>query len=60
MISKKNTSKHVDVDKKVSKDDLAQTLAAELNKSTKDSGKVAYFLSEQEDPSAITDWISTG
>jgi recombination protein RecA len=60
MSNKKTTSKHVDVDKKVNKDDLAQMLALELNKANKDGGKAAYFLSEQDDPSTISDWISTG
>ena len=42
------------------KDDLLTDLAEVLNKSNKDGGKIAYFLDEQDDPSTITDWISTG
>ena len=41
-------------------DDLATVLAESLNKAYKDEGKVAFFLSEGDDPSLITDWISTG
>lgn len=48
-------------DKELSKrDELAEYLAAELNKSNKDGGKIAYFLDEEENPADITDWISTG
>jgi len=35
-------------------------LANELNKANKDGGKIAHFLDEQDNPSEITDWISTG
>jgi recombination protein RecA len=42
------------------RDELADTLAEALNKANKDNGKVAFFLNEAEDPSKITDWISTG
>jgi RecA/RadA recombinase len=42
------------------RDELASTLAEALNKANKDNGKVAFFLNESEDPSKITDWISTG
>jgi len=60
MAKKDITSKHVDVDKTVNRDELAELLANELNKSNKDGGKVAYFLDEKEDPSTVTDWVSTG
>jgi recombination protein RecA len=47
--------------KSVSKNDsLLSDLAAELNKNNKEGGKIAYFLDEQDDPSTISDWISTG
>jgi len=46
--------------KTTEKDDLLERLADELNKSNKEGGKVAFFLDEQEDPSSISDWISTG
>ena len=42
------------------RDELAELLANELNKSNKDGGKIAYFLDEEENPADITDWISTG
>ncbi len=57
---KENTSKHVDIENKVDRDELADLLARELNKANKDGGKVAYFLDEKEDPSTVTDWVSTG
>jgi recombination protein RecA len=57
---KESTSKHVTVDNKTGRDALAELLATELNKANKDSGKIAYFLDEKEDPSAVTDWVSTG
>ena len=46
--------------KTTEKDDLLERLADELNKSYKEGGKVAFFLDEQEDPSTISDWVSTG
>jgi hypothetical protein len=39
---------------------LLEKLANELNKENKDGGKLAYFLDEKDDPSSISDWISTG
>jgi recombination protein RecA len=59
-VMKKKSSTHVTNEKESSKDNLLEKLADELNKSNKDGGKVAYFLDEQEDPSAISDWVSTG
>ena len=46
--------------KTTEKDDLLERLADELNKSNKEGGKIAFFLDEQEDPSTISDWVSTG
>lgn len=60
MAKKDTSSKHVSVDPKVGRDELAELLANELNKANKDSGKIAYFLDEKDDPSTVTDWISTG
>jgi recombination protein RecA len=60
MTKKDSQSKHVDVGNVVGRDDLAELLAKELNKANKDSGKVAYFLDEKEDPSTVTDWVGTG
>ena len=48
------------VESKTDKDDLAELLSVELNKANKSGGKIAYFLDDKEDPSTITDWISTG
>ena len=60
MAKKDTSSKHVDVQPKVGRDELAELLANELNKANKDGGKIAYFLDEKEDPSTVTDWVSTG
>ncbi len=59
-MTKKSLSKHVDVKNSVTRDELSDLLASELNKANKDGGKIAYFLDEKEDPSTITDWVSTG
>lgn len=63
--SNKNTTESEDSKKKTTKsvsknDALLANLAAELNKNNKEGGKIAYFLDEQDDPSSISDWISTG
>ena len=55
-VSSKKTKKQ----KHTSNDDLLEKLADELNKSNKEGGKVAFFLDEQDDPSQISDWVSTG
>jgi hypothetical protein len=55
MTKKDTQSKHVDVDKTVGREDLAELLAKELNKANKEGGKIAYFLDEKEDPSTVTD-----
>lgn len=51
-------------DKKSSKIDVSDTLAEDLlaivNKASKDTGNVAFFLDKEDDPSNVTDWISTG
>jgi len=57
MATKKNRIEH---EVAPVRDELADSLAETLNKANKDSGKVAFFLSDSEDPSKITDWISTG
>ena len=41
------------------KDNLASVIADELNKQFKHQ-KVAYFLEEDENPTDVTDFISTG
>jgi recombination protein RecA len=60
MAKKETSSKHVSVDPKIGRDELAELLATELNKANKDGGKIAYFLDDKEDPSTVTDWVSTG
>jgi RecA/RadA recombinase len=42
------------------RDNLADTLLESLNKENKDHGKIAFFLDNEEDPSQIVDWVSTG
>lgn len=60
----KGKSTHVDgvVDKvkKVERSELAELVHKALNKSSADGGQVTYFLDEEEDPSMVSDWISTG
>ena len=45
---------------RVERDELADLIINAANKYQKDGAKVAYYLDEQEDPSMVTDWISTG
>jgi recombination protein RecA len=53
--------KETDGDKtKNQRDELVASLVSALNKTQKDGSKVAYFLDDQEDPSMVPDWISTG
>lgn len=63
-IMAKGKSNHVDgeVDKvrKVERSELAELVHKALNKASADGTKVAYFLDEEEDPSMVSDWISTG
>ena len=42
------------------RDELVASLVSALNKTQKDGSKIAYFLDDQEDPSTVPDWISTG
>jgi recombination protein RecA len=57
---KKKSGTHINAETETAKDNLLERLADELNKSNKDGGKVAYFLDEHEDPSNVSEWISTG
>ena len=57
---KKGTSTHVTHEVESQRDVLIDSLADALNKASKDNGKCAFFLDQKEDPSTITDWISTG
>ncbi|MBC8428076.1 MAG: hypothetical protein H8D94_01245 [Candidatus Pelagibacter sp.] len=45
--------------KKNNRDELAVIIADELNKTFKHQ-KTAFFLTEEENPTDVTDWISTG
>lgn len=60
----KTKSNHVDGEvnkvQKVERSELAQLVHKALNKSSADGSKVAYFLDEEEDPSMVLDWVSTG
>lgn len=42
------------------KDDLASSLADELNKEFKDEGTVAYFIGGENTPTDVSEWTSTG
>jgi recombination protein RecA len=42
------------------RDELLQMVADVLNKSNKDGGKIAHFLGDEENPSEIPHWVSTG
>lgn len=57
---KKTSSKHVESDAVIERDELAVLLQKELNKSNKDGSKVSYFLDEDDDPTQVTEWVSTG
>ena len=57
---KKNPSKHVESDANIDRDEMALALQKELNKANKDGSKSSFFLDEEDDPSKVTDWLSTG
>jgi recombination protein RecA len=59
-MAKKSQSEKVEHEGNSTRDELTNSLADVVNKSMKDQGKVAFFLDEEDDPSQITDWISTG
>lgn len=56
----KGKSVHVESTANGSRDEIICSLIDEINKANKDKGKTAFLLDEQEDPSSISDWISTG
>jgi len=60
----KEKSTHIDgeVDKvqKIERSELAELVHKALNKSSADGSQVSYFLDEEEDPSMVSDWVSTG
>ncbi len=45
---------------RVERDELADLIVEAANKAQKDGSTVAFYLDEQEDPSMISDWVSTG
>jgi recombination protein RecA len=59
-MAKKSSSKHIESDANVERDELAILLQKELNKSNKDGTKVSYFLDEDDNPAQVTEWVSTG
>jgi recombination protein RecA len=57
---KKSTHVEVNGTTDVKRDSLIESIASQLNKANKDGSKSVYFLDEQDDPSTISDWVSTG
>lgn len=57
---KKSSSKHVESEVVIERDDLAVLLQKELNNNQKDGSKVAFFLDEEDSPWEILEWVSTG
>jgi recombination protein RecA len=57
-MEKEKKKKSVEVELSTGRDELAEALAESINKSS--DGKVAFFLDAEDDPSQITDWVSTG
>jgi recombination protein RecA len=58
-MAKNKSTKNATIEAKQDRDELVSELADILNKDSKE-GKKVYFLDDQEDPSTISDWISTG
>lgn len=58
-MAKNKSTKNATIESKQDRDELVSELADVLNKDSKE-GKKVYFLDDQEDPSTISDWISTG
>jgi recombination protein RecA len=56
----KQKSVHIEHETTQDRDKLAVLLQKALNNRRKDGLKVAHFLGEADDPSVITDWVSTG
>lgn len=57
---KKSSSKHVELNTDIERDELAILLQKELNKTQKDGTKVSYFLDEDDNPVDVREWVSTG
>ena len=58
-MEKEKKKKNIETELDTTRDELANSLAESLNKSS-DAGKIAFFLDAQDDPSQILDWVSTG
>jgi recombination protein RecA len=56
----KKVIKHTELEGSIDRDELAVLLRKELNKSSKDGVKVSYFLDEEDDPTLVTEWVSSG
>lgn len=59
-MAQKKSGKHVEVDANVDRDDLALLLHEALNKNNKDGSKASYFLDEDDNPTEVVEWLSTG
>jgi len=46
--------------KSSNRDELLDLLQSELNKANKGGGKIAYTLNEEDNPTDVSEWISTG
>ena len=57
---KKSSSKHVEIDASVQRDELAIALQKAINQTAKDGRKIAYFLDDDDNPWDIVEWVSTG
>jgi recombination protein RecA len=57
-MEKEKKKKAVEVEITAGRDELAESIADTINKNS--DGKVAFFLDAEDDPSQITDWVSTG
>jgi recombination protein RecA len=59
MAQTKKSGKHVEADS-IERDDLAVLLQKELNKANKDGSKASYFLDEDDNPTEVVEWVSSG
>jgi recombination protein RecA len=58
IMEKEKKKKSVEVELQTGRDELAEAIAESINKNS--DGDVAFFLDAEDDPSKITDWVSTG
>ena len=57
-MEKEKKKKAVEVEFTSGRDEMAEAIAESINKNS--DGDVAFFLDADDDPSQITDWVSTG